>query len=227
VQRTRIKICGICDPDLALTAAAAGADAIGLVFVPTSPRAINKTQARRIVRALPPFVEPVGLFVGTPPDKILQTAQEVGLKTVQLHGNEGPDEIAQLAPLRVIKALAFDPPNMAATIQPWIASIDHLSGLLLDSPPIEADQTSPNGGSGRSFDWQQLADFQRSNASTDFCPFVLAGGLTPDNVEQAISIVHPWAVDVSSGVESSRGVKDHVLIRDFCRSVQRADQEVI
>jgi len=225
IKRTRIKICGVRDVQTAAVAVNAGADAIGLVFVQASPRVVTATQARQIVRALPPFVEPVALFVDAPIDDIRKTTSDAGIRTVQLHGHETPDQIAQLEPLRVIKALAFDPQTLTARLKSWMTVRQHLAGLLLDAPAISPTPSMPGGGSGRPFDWDVLAQLKQSGALTDLPPWILAGGLTPDNVAQAMDRVGPYGVDVSSGVESSRGVKDHALIHSFCQSVHRADRK--
>lgn len=239
MPRTRIKICGIRDAATAFVAAEAGADAIGLVFVPGSPRHIMLEEAQHIVAVLPPWVEPVGLFCDEPADRILQAANALRLRTVQLHGNEQPELAAALAPLRVIKALPFDGPEpVRAAIDRW-RSCANLAGLLLDAPPSPGEKLT--GGSGRQLDWNQLAQLiqrhplQRGSAPSaeaavgspaPLPPIVLAGGLRPDNVSQAIATVRPYGVDVSSGVESARGVKDRQLIQAFCCAVRRIDAQL-
>lgn len=225
--RTRIKICGVRDASTALTAAQAGADAIGLVFAPGSPRLVDIDQARRIADALPPFVEPVGLFVDASTEHIRDVAAQVGLRTVQLHGDESPDMVAALSPLRVVKAIGFDPRDAANRLQPWLSLVNHLAGVLWDAPTQGAGSpTRPQGGTGQPLDWAAVAQAQRSDdMSTGTRPIILAGGLTPDNVGQAIQAVQPYGVDVSSGVESARGIKDAALIRAFCNAVRRADSQ--
>lgn len=218
--RTRIKICGLTSVDTALAAAAAGADAIGLVFEPKSPRAVSVAQAKAIVDQLPAFVEPVGLFVDRAPEVIKETAEAVGLKTVQLHGQEGPDAVSALACLRVVKAMPFVPEQIQDTLQPWRAVAGQLAGLLLDAPPTEASQ-GLTGGSGHTFDWGDLKRAQASGLFDGMPPLMLAGGLTPGNVSEAIKQTSPYAVDVSSGVESARGVKDVAKIVAFCSTVIR------
>ena len=218
MTHTRIKICGIRTLEAARAAVDAGVDAIGLVFVSASPRFVTEEQARQIVAVLPPMVEPIGLFVDAPADQVRQTAAAVGLRTVQLHGSELPAHIDQLAPLRVIKALPFDPQQADAAMRPWKNPPGNLAAMLWDAPPRAA--TDLTGGSGRAIDWHALAAMK--NRCCDLPPDVLAGGLTPDNVADAIRVVRPYAVDVSSGVESSRGVKDAGLIRAFCEAVRQA-----
>lgn len=226
VRRTRIKICGVREPETALAAAQAGADAIGLVFAAASPRCVNHDQARQIIKVLPSFVEPVGLFVDAPVRQIQAKATELGLQTVQLHGRETPGMVAQLAPMRVIKAIAFEPTQVQATLAPWRPVPDSLAGLLWDAPKLDDDDSGlapPSGGSGSRFDWAALAKLKGAGSLASLPPMILAGGLTPDNVGQAITQLAPYAVDVSSGVESSRGEKDETLIAAFCAAVRYAD----
>jgi len=226
VRRTRIKICGVRDPETALAAAQAGADAIGLVFAAASPRCVSHDQAKEIVRVLPAFVEPVGLFVDAPVQQIQATANELGLRTVQLHGQESPDMAAQLAPMRVIKAIAFEPTDMSARLDPWRQTPGSLAGLLWDTPKSDHNDSGlapPSGGSGSRFDWAALAKLKDTGSLESLAPMILAGGLTPENVGQAIAQLAPWGVDVSSGVESARGEKDDALIAAFCGAVRDAD----
>lgn len=218
-MRTRIKICGVRDVQTALAAAAAGADAIGLVFVEDSPRVVTLEQARAIIAALPAFVEPVGLFVNRPVEQVMDTAEQLELRTVQLHGDETPGDVAQLTGLRVIKAMSFENAQDAqASLQVWQNPPAQLAALLFDTPPLP-DATVP-GGSGRSFDWNQLVELMKSATMESLPPIILAGGLTPQNVAEAMERVKPYAVDVSSGVESSRGVKDVEKILRFCQAVR-------
>lgn len=199
---TRIKICGITSLDDALAACRLGADALGFVLAP-SPRRVSPEQARAIIAALPPLVNTVGVFVDIP----LWEAQELraycGLDWLQLHGEEDQGYAAALGP-RVIKALRVSrerPPDPAA--YPGYA-------LLLDTY-----HHSAVGGTGESFDWSLAQDIARKR------PIILAGGLTPDNVSRAIKQVQPFAVDVSSGVEKQKGVKDHERIASFIAQVRR------
>jgi phosphoribosylanthranilate isomerase len=222
--RTRIKVCGVRDVKTAAAATQAGADALGLVFVPASPRAVSVAQARKIVAALPIFVEPVGLFVNAPLRKVIATAKALGLRTVQLHGDETPDYVARLAPLRVIKAI-----NLAEItgedLAAWRKASDNLAGLLWDAaPPEAAKRKGLTGGHGRQPDGQALAMLTQSVHLTGLPPAILAGGLTPENVATAVALIRPYGVDVSSGVESRRGVKDPALIAAFCAAVRAVDQ---
>jgi len=209
MTRTRIKICGIKEPDDALAAADAGASWIGLVFVKESPRYVSVAQARAIADALPPSVTPVGLFANHRADEVNRITTEVGLDTVQLHGREPSRILDKLKNLNVIRAMAFGGKTFANYVE-W-DNDDRVHFLLLDSPPVDG----LSGGSGEVFDWKALA----ARRTSFYSPFFLAGGLTPDNVAEAIDVVRPFAVDVSSGVESSRGVKDVGLIEAFCEAV--------
>ena len=219
---TQIKICGVKSPDIARAAAQAGARWVGLVFVSGSPRHLSLDHARTIVAALPPEVEPVGLFVDDPVERVRQVAREVGLHTVQLHGHETPEYVASLTPLAVFKAVSFEAGAAEHLLDPWRQPAPNLQALLLDAPPQPSGAVS--GGNGHAFDWQALADLQQTGGLRDLPPWLLAGGLSPENVTGAIQLLHPFGVDVSSGVESARGVKDPALIRAFCQAVQAADR---
>lgn len=216
MTRTRIKICGVRDVETALAAAEAGADAVGLVFVDKSPRCVSVTEAARVVAALPPFVVPIGLFVNASAKQILQTCGATGIYTAQLHGHEPPGIPNDLTGIRVIKALPFGD-GVAKSSAPW-ASNHAVRGLLIDTPPRPSAELT--GGSGEAFDWDALAAMMPQFDK----PVLLAGGLTADNVARAVKTVRPYAVDVSSGVESARGVKDLEQIKAFCAAVRGADR---
>lgn len=222
MKRTRIKICGVADTKSAWSAVDAGADAVGLVFVEGSPRQVDVERAREIVAMLPAFVEPIGLFVNDDPDHIREISHELGLHTIQLHGQETPEQVSALSPLRVIKAFAFEPREVSSALSPWRGGCDNLAAILFDAPPPDA-KAAHAGGSGRTFDWSALAALEHAGILADLGPMILAGGLTPDNVAEAIRTLSPYAVDVSSGVESERGVKDPVRIAAFCQEVQQED----
>lgn len=217
MPRTRIKICGIQDPDTALAALDAGADAIGLVFVEKSPRFVTLDQANAITQALPDDAVSVGLFVDAPGETMKQIMDEANLTVAQLHGHESIDELDPLFGIPAWKALPFD-----EHFQRVASSWDHdprVEALLIDTPPT-GDLT---GGSGIAFDWAGLAKVKHHFAK----PIILAGGLNPNNIGEAIRVVQPYAVDVSSGVESSRGVKDVGLIKAFCEAVKEADAGLV
>ncbi|MEM9914237.1 MAG: phosphoribosylanthranilate isomerase [Planctomycetota bacterium] len=209
------------DVATALVAAEAGADFIGLNFVEASPRYVDPAVAREIASALPQRVTAVGLFCNHSIEHIAEVVEAVGFQTAQLHGEETPAFAKQLHDLKILKALPFDPATLANPLDGWRTLGDQLTGLLIDTPP-QPDATI-TGGSGHAFDWSRLAAFDRSGGFAGLPPYLLAGGLTPDNVGEAIRTTRPWGVDVSSGVESSRGVKDPSLIKAFFEAVREAD----
>jgi phosphoribosylanthranilate isomerase len=199
----KIKICGFTDAENAQQAALTGIDAIGLNFYAKSPRHVNIDSAREIVAALPPFVNKVGLFVNANPSLIDEVLCEVALDTLQFHGDESPSDCAQYE-MPFIKAIRVSPEvDLIKTANEY----SQAGALLLDTY-----QSDFYGGSGKSFDWS-LAKIEVD------LPIILAGGLTPDNVSAAIDIAQPYAVDVSSGVESAKGLKDIDKIRAFISSV--------
>lgn len=201
----RIKICGITRIEDALAAAHAGADAIGLVFHPASPRAVDVEQAAAIVKALPPFVTSVGLFVDASEERINEVLRQVPLDMLQFHGDE-PDAFCRRFARPYLKAVRMRPD---ADLETLVAGWPGASGILLDSyrPGVP-------GGTGETFDWTRVPA-QRN------WPLVLAGGLQADNVRQAIELTAPWAVDISGGVEAARGIKDPAKINAFIQEVKR------
>lgn len=205
---TRIKVCGITDIDDARDAALLGADAIGLNFHEASPRVVAPGRAMRIIDSLPPFVTSVGVFVDYPdPEALEDFATSMRLDAVQLHGGESPDYCSVIRRVKVIKAFRVNETFKVDSLRQYA-----VSGFLLD-----AYSKDSYGGTGRTFQWSM------ASGANAFGKVVLAGGLTPDNVGDAISELHPFAVDVSSGVESSPGRKDYELIRRFVESVHEAD----
>ncbi len=206
-MRTRVKICGITRPVDALSAAEAGADAVGLVFAESSPRNVSLDQARAICAALPPFVTVVGLFVDAPAERIHAVLGQVPLDLLQFHGHETPEQCRTYGRpyIKAIHVRASGDPGIQAQAQRY----GDAAGFLLDTySPAAA------GGTGQVFDWSCVPrDVGR--------PLILAGGLTPENVAAAIKQVRPYAVDVSSGVEQNKGVKDAAKIAAFLRSVYR------
>ncbi len=206
-HRTRIKICGLRDAALARVAAEAGADAVGIVFHAASPRHVGLEEARCVAEALPAFVQAVGLFGNAPAAQVRETLAAVPLAMLQFHGDEEPGYCAQFG-LPWLKAVRMGPGTDLLECRSRFA---RATALLLD-----ASVPGEFGGTGASFDWSLVP---REIASR----IVLSGGLHPGNVGGAIRAVRPWAVDVSSGVESSRGVKDAARIVEFVRSVKDAD----
>ena len=199
----KIKICGFTNAENAQQAALTGIDAIGLNFYAKSPRHVNIDSAREIVAALPPFVNKVGLFVNANPSLIDEVLCEVALDTLQFHGDESPSDCAQYE-MPFIKAIRVSPEvDLIKTANEY----SQAGALLLDTY-----QSDFYGGSGKSFDWS-LAKIELD------LPIILAGGLTPDNVSVAINTAQPYAVDVSSGVESAKGLKDIDKIRAFISNV--------
>ncbi len=194
----RVKICGITSLKDARMAVDCGADALGFVFA-KSPRKISLQDARSIIRALGPWISTVGVFVDESPANIKKIAQFCGLSSVQLHGNEAPRGLEALFPLKVIKAFR-------------VSSKADLRGLESYSPDaflFDAKMAGQYGGTGKSFDWDLLKGVKVAR------PLILSGGLVPDNVRQAIRVVRPYGVDVSSGVEKSPGKKDPEKVRKF------------
>ncbi|MEM6392578.1 MAG: phosphoribosylanthranilate isomerase [Planctomycetota bacterium] len=223
MQRTRIKICGLKDSASIDAAVFAGVDAVGLVFVAASPRAVDPERAAGLVSRLPAMVEPVGLFVDEPVEAVAGLIERVGLRTVQLHGREGPGYVRRLKAgrpgLKVIKALSFEADEVGPTLEVWRGEHQLVDALLWDAPP----SGGLTGGTGHTLDWAALAALRDTGRLEGLPPMILAGGLTPENVGDAVFRLRPYAVDVSSGVESERGVKDSEKIAAFCAAVRAAD----
>ena len=204
--RTRAKICGVTTDKAAEVAVAAGADALGFVFYPPSPRAISPTKAAPIVSMVPPFVQRVALFVDEKQSVIEETLSQCPLDMIQFHGSE-PRSFCESLGLPYIKAVGFrsrDELMRVSDAHPKAAA------LLID-----AWVPGEHGGTGKTLDWTAIGDIGR--------PWLLAGGLTPDNVAEAIAVAAPYAVDVSSGVESKRGEKDLTKIESFLKAVSACD----
>jgi len=220
-MRVRAKICGITRPEWACAAADAGADAIGLVFA-ESPRRVTAKQAAEIVRALPPWVTPVGVFVDETAETIRQVAAAVGLGAVQLHGDEPPEILGELAPLKTIKVFRIGSDADLAAARAWRDAAARL-GVGPDAYMADARVAGgPKGGTGRPADWASAARL----ADEGFRPLILAGGLAPENVAEAIRAVRPWGVDGSSALESEPGCKDMDRVRAFIRKVQSSRFQV-
>ncbi|MCW9088613.1 MAG: phosphoribosylanthranilate isomerase [Gammaproteobacteria bacterium] len=207
MRRTRAKICGITRVEDALAAVAGGADAIGLVFYAKSPRSVTAEQAAVICAALPPFVTSVGLFVNADAAEISATLKRVPLDLLQFHGDESPQYCRGFSRPWIKAVRMAEEVDLNAVA----AEYHEARGLLLDSY-----QKGVPGGTGHAFDWARIPDDLAM-------PVILAGGLNPQNVCEAVRQVRPYAVDVSSGVELEKGIKDADKIIAFMRGVEIAD----
>ena len=202
MNSVRVKICGVTRLPDALDAARLGADALGFNFWPRSKRHVNAATARQIIARLPPFVTPVGVFVNQSEGEMRAIAAETGIQVFQLHGDE-PPELCSRLPLPVVKAIPVDQVRTLSRLLSY-----EVQAFLLDTP------SRGYGGTGQPFDWS-LAE-----GVSEVAPVILAGGLTPENVAEAVRAVRPWAVDVASGVESSPGVKDADRMSRFIEAVR-------
>ena len=205
-MRTRVKICGITRPADAREAAHAGADAIGLVFYPPSPRFLSVERAVEIRDALPPFVQTVALFVNADAAQIAQVIGRVHPSMLQFHGEEAPEFCEQFG-LPFVKA---------CRIRPGVDPLDYLQRYPRATAWLVDSFVPEYGGVGEAFDWS-LAPKERIR------PLILSGGLDAGNVGRAIRTVHPWGVDVSTGVESAKGIKDAAKMAAFVAEVRNAD----
>jgi len=208
-------MCGVTRRRDARVAVEAGVDGLGFIFHEKSPRAVTPEEARRIIEELPPFIDTVGVFVDKKRDEVEEIIQYCRLNYAQLHGEESPKYCERLirfaAPCQVLKAFRVGPELNDEVIAPYAPFI---RGLLLDTY-----DRSMAGGTGRTFDWSRIAHLHLQR------PLILAGGLHPDNVSEALRQVLPYGVDVNSGVEESPGIKDHGKIIRFVRQVRRFEQE--
>ncbi len=217
-MRTRVKICGITRHEDALAAAEAGADAVGFVFWPGTPRVVGIERATAIAAALPPFVTVVGLFVDPTPEEVHAALVTVPLDILQFHGHEAP-EFCRAFGRPYLKAIPVAAGTAHAALLEYAARYGDAGGLLFDAPPADGLP----GGTGRTFDWDALPPLPGRRV-------VLSGGLDANNVRAAIRRVRPWAVDVSSGVETIgadgrpvKGIKDAARIAAFIEEVRHAD----
>lgn len=211
MPRTRIKICGLTRVEDALVAAHSGADAIGLVFYASSPRTVSRDRAREICAAMPPFVATVALFVNESPQVVSEVVKSVGPSLLQFHGDEDEAYCTQFG-LPYLKAIRVGSAMGPGDLLECEARFRSAKGLLLDtlSPGVY-------GGSGETFDWTLIPLAMRNR-------IVLSGGLNPLNVASAIEHIRPWAVDVSSGVETvEKGIKDHRKMAQFIEAAKNAD----
>ena len=203
----KIKICGITNLDDALYASEQGVDALGFNFYKKSPRYIEPQKAAEIIAQLPPFVMPVAVFVNEREEKIRDIQFTTGIKVLQFHGDERPEFCERFA-TRVIKAFQVKDKESVKHLAHF-----HVSALLLDSY-----KEGVRGGTGETFDWHLAV------VAKTFGRIILAGGLTPENVSEAVKLVQPYGVDVAGGVEKGKGIKDHMKIKKFIAEVRRASR---
>ena len=203
----RVKVCGITRVEDALSAVRLGVHAIGFVFWPKSARYITPDSVREIVPALPPFVTTVGVYVNPTQEWVEETAEAGGLSLLQFHGDESPEFCGQFS-LPYIKAIRI---REGVDLLQYTARYRHAKGLLLDTYTAGMP-----GGTGHVFDWKLIPQDLS-------LPLILSGGLNPSNVLQAIRQIRPWAVDVSSGVEAAKGIKDEKKISAFMQGVRKSE----
>jgi phosphoribosylanthranilate isomerase len=203
----KIKICGITNLDDALAAAAFGADALGFNFFKKSPRYVEPGKAAEIISQLPPIIMPIGIFVNEREEKIRELQALTCIQTVQLHGDESP-EFCQRFGARVIKAFQVKDKESIKHMAQY-----HVGAFLLDS--YRDDQ---RGGTGTTFDWHLAV------VAKTFGRVILAGGLTPENVAEAVKLVQPYGLDVAGGVEREKGVKDHAKLKKFITEARRVSR---
>lgn len=207
MSRVRVKICGVRSMEEAEAAVEAGADALGFNFWPRSPRYIAPDAARSVVRQLSPLISAIGVFVNEDRQRIAEIVSDVGLNAAQLHGDETPEFCAGLGSIKIIKAIRVADDFDCASINRYSASM-----MLLDT-----SVKGSYGGTGKSFDWRVAIEAKR------YARIILAGGLTIENVAEAITSVKPFAIDVCSGVEAEPGRKDTGKLRRFMAEVARAN----
>ena len=219
-KRTRIKLCGLTRAQDVQLAVELGADALGFVFYPPSPRAVDAKQAAQLLALLPPFVSAVGLFVNASVAEVRQTLAIVPISILQFHGDETLEQccaIAQEVQRPFLRALRVKPDMKSADLlecdQQYRSASPYFSGLLLDT------WVDSYGGSGKVFDWSLIPAELAHQA-------VLSGGLNVQNVTEAVVSVRPFAVDVSSGIESAKGIKDAALMHAFVSAVRAGDSQI-
>ncbi len=207
----KIKICGITNYDDAAMAASLGADALGFIFAPASPRKIEPVTAAEIIRRLPPLIKSVGVFVNEDIDVINDITKFCGLDCIQLHGDETPERCESLMP-GIIKAVRVKDDTDTSQLQIYRRKV---SALLLDT---YSDRIS--GGTGKTFNWDKAVEI-----NTLGIPVILAGGLTPSNIKEAIIKVRPYGIDINSGIEKSPGKKDHRLMKELFEEINSSRRQ--
>ena len=212
VGRTRIKVCGMTEEKEAEGAVNAGVDALGFIFVKESPRYVEPEKVRSIIDKLPPFVDAVGVFVDEEVEEVNEIVRYCGLTVAQLHGTESPKYCDEIS-CRVVKAFHIRPEFVQSEHDPYYDPYyGVVEGFLLDTYHEKAA-----GGTGKTFDWHLLQKVRPPG------PLILAGGLQPENIAEAIAVALPYAVDVNSGVESAPGKKDLAKLARFVEEVRKAD----
>ena len=207
---TEIKICGITRLEDALCAAECGADAVGFIFHPPSPRYVTAERVKTIIAELPAGIVTVGVFVNRPVEEVERTVEACGLDMIQLHGDELPEYCRLLPPERIVKAVSPRTP----------AELGRLGDYAVRAFLVDAREPGRYGGTGKRADWELAAKLGQSH------PLILAGGLDAGNIAEAIAAVAPCAVDINSGCESAPGIKDHALIRQIVGIVRTTAQGV-
>ena len=205
VSAPRVKICGITRVEDAVAAVDAGADALGFMFHPASPRHVSIEVAAGVIRCLPPFIAKVGVFVDAAEDTVRRTIAECGIDTLQFHGDERPEFCQRFAPLKIYKAFRIQNLESLPALSPYQCDAWLLDSFVPDKP----------GGTGALFNWDLAVEAGKLGR-----PIILAGGLTPENVGDAVRKVRPFGVDVSSGVEASPGRKDPGRVRAFIEAAR-------
>lgn len=204
---TIIKICGITNYEDAALAVDLGVDALGFIFVASSPRKIEPDNASEIIKKLPPFVKAVGVFVNEKTDKIMDIVKYCGLDNIQLHGDESPETCKALMP-RSIKVLRIKDDS---TPEQYVTYRGKIRAFLLDTYSKKAA-----GGTGKTFNWDIAVKMKDLGV-----PIILAGGLTPSNIQEAIQKVNPYGLDIASGIEEKPGKKDHSLIKELFDKIRK------
>ena len=220
MQRVRVKIEGLRDPETAMRIVQIGADAIGMVFA-ESPRWVSPEQARAIVEAMPLWMATVGVFVNSDAATINRVIERTGISHVQLHGDEGPEIVAQVS-RPCIKAFRVRDESWLGEVHGWLAGVTaraNLAAILLD-----AYDAAVRGGSGKRFNWEMIAMARKAGALKGLDPIILAGGLDASCVGGAIDMIKPWGGDVASGVEKSPGVKDLKKVEQFIRATREGEE---
>lgn len=216
MHRVRVKIEGLRDPAEACRVAELGADAIGVVLA-DSPRQVTAAQARNVAAAMPPWVATVGVFVNASVQQINAIVAATRITNVQLHGEEAPHVVGRID-ARCIKAFRVRDAAWADQVDAFLAGLDEAGRANLQAVLLDAYDSNVRGGSGRQFNWDLVADARQASRLDAWPAVILAGGLDPGCVAEAIRIVQPWGVDVASGVESSPGVKDFAKVAAFLQA---------